>query len=158
MSKLFSIPEDPPDIRPALLSMSALMMILLPTLLLITTPQKLIGISLSMAGASTEIPQTPSGLVESLHIEVTSDGFLIEAKVRKTDVLSSSGDVERKTWLLNSWSECVDRLEQIKSLDPTRKRIQLSPLPTSSTKEVIHWMDTLQQDTLYPEVIIESTQ
>jgi len=158
MSKLFNNPQQEPDIRPALLSMSALMMILLPTLLLVTTPQKLVGISLSMAGATTDIPPTPPGILESLRIEVLADGFLIEASVRKTDVLASTGDVEQKTWSFTTWPESIAQLEKIKELDPSRKRIQIAPLPSSETKEVIHWMDSLQKETLFPEVIIESIQ
>lgn len=158
MKRLFSSGPTDPDIRPALLSMSALMMILLPTILLVTTPQKLIGISLSMAGTTTEIPPAPPGPIESLRLEVLPDGFLLEAKVRKTDVLASVGDTEVKTWTVKTWKEAIDQLESIKKLDPERKRILLHPDPKSTTKQVIHWMDTLQRGDLFSEVIIESVE
>ena len=158
MRKLFSAQPEEPDIRPAMLSMSALMMILLPTLLLVTTPQKLIGLPLSMAGTTTEIPPSPPGVIESLNVEVNPTSFVLQANVRKTDVLASAGDVETKTWSFTEWKELITQLESLKKLDPSRKRIQLQPHATSTTKQVIHWMDTLQRGDLFSEVIVESSQ
>ena len=111
-----------------------------------------------MAGTTTEIPPAPPGPIESLRLEVLSDGFLLEAKVRKTDVLASVGDTEVKTWSVRTWKEAIEQLESIKKLDPERKRILLHPDPKSTTKEVIHWMDTLQRGDLFSEVIIESVE
>ena len=158
MRKLFLSTATPPDIRPTMLAMSALMMILLPTLLLVTNPQKLVGISLSMAGSNAEIPPPPPGIVESLKISVEDNGFHLTADVRNTDVLSSRGDIERKTWLFTTWKECIDQLKKLKRLDPKGERIILVPEDSSPTKEVIHWMDTLKQDNLFPDVILQSGQ
>ena len=158
MRKVFSTQPEEPDIRPALLSMSALMMILLPTLLLVTTPQKLIGLSLSMAGTTTEIPPSPPGIIETLRLNVTPTSFVLQANVRTTDVLASAGDVESKTWTFGEWKELLIQLETLKKLDPSRNRILLRPHATSTTKQVIHWMDTLQRGNLFSEVIVESAE
>ena len=155
---LFSSVEEQPDVRPTFLAMSALMMILLPTLLLVTTPQKLVAIPLSIAGTSTKIPPPPNGIVERIRVEINAETFVIEARVRNTDVLAKSGDIETKTWTTNSWEDCLEQLAKLKQLDPQRQRIQIAPAATSPTHQVIYWMDTLQTDSLFPEVIVETSR
>ena len=144
------------DIRPAFFALAALMIILLPTLLMITNPQKIVGIPLSMARGSQEIPPTPPGIIEKIVIVVQDDDhFLLKASVRKTDVLASSGDVELKSWKKNSWNGVIEELQDLKKLDPDRKRIQLSPALKSSTQEIVQWMDHLQSPDLFPEVVLQ---
>ena len=134
------------------------MMILLPTLLLVTTPQKLVAIPLSIAGTTTKLPPTPNGVVEQLRVEVNNGTFLIEARVRNTDVLAKTGDVETKTWTEDTWEDCLRQLTQLKQLDPSRQRIQIAPDATSPTHQVVYWMDTLQSDSLFPQVIVETSR
>ena len=158
MRKLFSAPKQEIDIRPAFFALAALMMILLPTLLMITNPQKMIGIPLSMAGGSQDIPPTPPGAIEKIIVIVTEQGFVLQASVRKTDVLASSGDVELKTWNKKSWEEVLAELRKLKNLDPDRKRIQLSPALSSSTQQIVQWMDQLQTPDLFPEVVLQEKE
>lgn len=159
MRRIFSTPKQEADIRPAFFALSALMMILLPTLLMITNPQKMIGIPLSMAGGSQEIPPTPPSLIEKIVLIINDDqSFLLRAAVRKTDVLAGSGDVELKSWQKESWEEVILELKHLKKLDPERKRIQLSPSLSSSTQQIIRWMDQLQAPDLFPEVVLQEAE
>ena len=146
-----------PDIKPALMSLAALMMILLPTLLLITTPQKLTAKTLSISGDGQSIPQPTGGVVSSLILSATAEGYLLEAELRKTDVLASSDDIEHKSWIHQEWPEVLETLKQLKTLDPERKRIELRPQLSSTTQQVVGWMDSLQHADRFPEVVI-STQ
>ena len=159
MRRIFNKPKQEADIRPAFFALSALMMILLPTLLMITNPQKMIGIPLSIAGGSQDVPPTPPGVIEKIIVLVQEDSaFQIKAHVRKTDVLASSGDVEQKSWHKDSWDDVLTELQNLKRLDPERKRIQLSPALSSSTQEIVLWMDQLQSPDLFPEVILGEEQ
>lgn len=159
MKRIFSSPRQEADIRPAFFALSALMMILLPTLLMITNPQRMIGIPLSMAGGSQEVPPTPPGIIEKIVVIVQdNESFLVKASVRKTDVLAGSGDVELKTWQKDSWEQVLLELKNLKKLDPKRKRIQLSPSLNSSTQKIVLWMDQLQSPDLFPEVVLQEEE
>ena len=115
MRRIFSSPQVETDIRPAFFALAALMIILLPTLLMITNPQKMVGIPLSMASGSQDMPPTPPGIIEKIVIVVQDDDqFLLKASVRKTDVLASSGDVELKTWRKDSWEGVIKELQNLK--------------------------------------------
>ena len=158
MSRLFSSTTTEPDIRPSFFAMASLMMILLPTLLLITNPQKMVGIPISVAGSSQDVPPEPIGIIEKIVITVSASSFELKAIVQKTDVLASSGNSEQKTWQLQSWSALMVELKQLKKLDPNRTQIQIIPAPDSSTQEIISWMDQLQQPDFFPEVILGESQ
>lgn len=156
---LFQHQELIPDTRPAMLSMAALMMLLLPTLLLCLAPQKLTGLPLSVSGPSEALPPPPPGAVEKLLLQATPDGFTIQARVRRTDVLASAGDVETKNWTLTEADSLPSILRQIKSLDTTRKRITVIPTLETSTAQLVWWMDLCRKDSqgeLFPEVILQS--
>ena len=149
--------QQQPDIRPALMSLAALMMILLPTLLLITSPQKLTALTLSISTDGQQIPSSPNGVISALILTVKPGGYLLEASLRKTDVLASAADTEQKQWVLSEWSEVLSTLTRLKKLDPKRSRIELRPLASSQAQQVVRWMDSLQAKDRFPEVII-STQ
>ena len=148
--------KQQPDIRPALMSLAALMMILLPTLLLITSPQKLTALTLSISADGQQIPSSPNGVISSLVLTVTPGGYMLNASLRKTDVLASATDTEQKQWILSEWSEVLSTLTRLKELDPKRSRIELRPLPNSQAQQIVRWMDSLQAKDRFPEVIISA--
>jgi len=145
------------DRRPALLSMAALMILLLPTLLLITSTQKTTALPLAVAGNSADIPPAESGLIASLDVISTDRGYLVEAKLRKSDVLATESDVETKKWVVENDTELQDTLRQLKNRDNLRTRIRLKPLANAKTQTVIHLLDLLKGDRegeLFPETLI----
>ena len=159
--KLFSREDQAQDIRPMMLSMAALMLILIPILMLILNPEKLTSLPLSVAGAAQDIPPTPPGIVEGLLITENSNGFILTAQVRTSDVRSSIGDVEQKEWSFQSLNALQKQLRTLKNLDPSRSRIELSPASTSAVEDVILWMDLIRKDSegiLFDEILLISVQ
>ena len=159
MKKLFSKPNENPDLRPTFLSMAALMMLLLPTLLLAMSPQKLTGLPLSVPGPSEELPPMPSGPVERLTLELKSSETTLTAEIRSTDVRASAGDTETKQWSIHSAAELTPILRRLKSLDPERTRLRLVPASESTTADVVYWMDIVRNDSigeLYRNVVVDS--
>ena len=139
-----------------LFAMAALMLLLLPTLLLVLSPQKSTALALSVAGPG-DIPNLPPGPIESLLVETHTEGFTVTANIRTTDVLASQGDVEQQTWQIKDLSGLQQRLRALKKFDPQRKRIQIQPAAQTLTEDVVLWMDILRKDSegeLFPEIII----
>jgi hypothetical protein len=158
-ARLFSTPSEPPDIRPAMMSVAALMVLLLPALLMATSAQKLTGLALSVPGPAEQLPPEPSGVVEQLSVTRVPAGYQITAEVRSTDVLASAGDTERKDLLVADLPELQAQLSTLKGLDPKRARITLIPAPDTATEEVVRWMDAVRRSPegeLYPRVILET--
>lgn len=158
-ARLFTTPTEPPDIRPAMMAVAAMMVLLLPALLMATSAQKLTGLSLSVPGPSEQLPPEPTGIVERLSVTRVSAGYQITAEVRSTDVLAGAGDTERKDLLVASLSELQVQLATLKGLDPKRARITLVPAADTPTEEVVRWMDAVRrgpEGELYPRVILET--
>ena len=160
--RLFRAPTAVPDTRPAMLSVIALMVLLLPMTLMTSSAQKLAGLSLSVSGPSETLPPEPPGPVEALRVEVTEAGsYRITAAVRSTDVRATVGDTEAKTFEAADLTALRQVLAQIKGLDPARERITLAPAPTTRTARVVTLMDAVRagpDGPLYPSVILESPQ
>ena len=154
--------RSPPEVavvarRPALLSMAALMILLLPTLLLITSTQKTTALPLAVAGNVTDIPPASSGLIAGLDVIANDQGFRIEAKLRKSDVLATESDVEQKSWDVSNELELQETLRELKNIDALRTRIRLKPHSNADTQTVIHLLDLLKGDRqgeLFPETLI----
>ena len=145
------------DRRPALLSMAALMILLLPTLLLVTSTQKTTALPLSIAGNAKDIPPAISGIISSLDVIATEDGYRIEAKFKRTDMNASDADVEQKSWGINKENDLQKKLRELKNIDSLRTRIRLKPKPSADTQTVIHLLDLLKRDgegELFPETLI----
>lgn len=139
--------------------MAALMMLLLPTLLLAMAPQKLTGLPLSVPGPSEELPPLPPGPVESIEVQITSVGAILSAEIRATDVRATTGDTETKQWNLTRPQDVQPVLRGLKKLDPERTRLRLIPDPSSTTADVVYWMDIVRNDVdgeLYPNVVVDS--
>lgn len=154
--KLFHREPTSTSIWPVLFSMAALMLLLLPTLLLVMSPQKSTALSLSVAGLN-DIPRLPTGPVESLTVKATSPGFEVIAIIRNTDVLAKEGDTQSVGEKVTNLDELQKYLRHLKEMDPKRTRIQIQPAATTLTEDVVLWMDVLRKDKqgeLFPEIII----
>ena len=175
MKRSFGTDIETPDIRPTLLSLAALMLLLIPILLFIVNPQKTTSIPLSMSSASSIPPIAHSGPIENLQLFVdidntklnqqknTSIDYILglEVERRKSDVRASQGDTERKRWNFQTVSDCLQKLRDIKSMDPSRERITVIPSTKLQTQDIVYWMDLLRQDEqgmLFPSVILQSSQ
>ena len=161
MRRLFHSPQPASDMRPALLSVVALMVLLVPFLLLTTSTVKLTGLALGMPGPSEELPPEPPGAVERLTITRVAEGYRVSADVRTTDVLASVGDVEQKERLAADLPALQDALYAFKALDPKRERVTLVPSADTPADEVVRWMDAVRagpKGDLYPRVILEFGQ
>ena len=159
MRKLFSTPVESPDLRPTFLSMAALMMLLLPTLLLAMSPQKLTGLPLSVPGPSEELPPLPPGPIESLTLEFNDTEASLTAQIRSTDVRASTGDTETKQWQITKGIDIHPILRRLKDLDPERTRLRLIPSKESTTADVVYWMDIVRSDPkgeLFRNVVVDS--
>ncbi len=157
---MFTAPSAPADTRPAMMSIAAMMILLLPALLMATTAQKLTGLALSMPGPSEQLPPEPPGAVERLQVRRVTGGYLVAADVRNTDVLASAGDTEHKELLTADLVAMQAQLRFFKELDPDRERITLVPAPDTPTEEVVRWMDAVRagpDGALFPRVILETT-
>ncbi|MCP4810668.1 MAG: hypothetical protein GY913_18365 [Proteobacteria bacterium] len=151
--------------RPALLSVVALMFLLLPFLLLTTSVQKLVGLDLHVPPAASEIPPDPPGTVEDLRVRVQGKSIVVSAKVRKTDVGASAGDVEERIVEVPATAEGLDlaglqgALRVFKRLDPERAKVLLEPDDAVPGKDVVFLMDAVRADAdgeLFGEVALGS--
>lgn len=145
--------------RPALFSVVALMLLLLPFLLLTTSTQKLTGLALGLPGPSEELPPEPPGAVERLTVSRVPQGYAVVADVRNTDVLASTGDTERRELFAADLNALQETLASLKALDRKRDRITLVPAADTPADEVVRWMDAVKlgpSGELYPRVILEA--
>ncbi|MEC7948458.1 MAG: hypothetical protein VX265_12910 [Myxococcota bacterium] len=157
MRRLFSEASAAPDLRPALLSIVALMVLLLPLLLMTTSLQKRAGIALGVPGPDEELPPEVPGAVEDLRVERRATGYLVRAAVRKTDVVGTVGNTESKEVLADDLPGLQEVLGTFKGLDPGRDRITLVPAADTPTEEVVRWMDAVRAGPggeLFPKVIL----
>ena len=159
--RLFHTPPATADIRPALMSIVALMILLLPVLLMATSAQKLAGLPLSVPGPADLLPPPPPGPVESLRVQRQADGsgFVVTAEVRRTDVGSSAGDTEQTTLSVADLPALQGQLRALKEIDPERRRIRLQPSAGTPTEEVVRMMDAVRADArgeLFPNIVLET--
>ena len=147
------------DRRPALLSMAALMILLLPTLMMITSTQKTTALPLAVSGNALDVPPISPGLISSLEVTALESGYQLKAKIKKSDVLAGSNDVEEKNWIFNNEQELQDKLRELKDQDALRTRIRLKPHSSSNTQAVVQIIDFLKSDKqgeLFPETLLIS--
>lgn len=152
------------DARPALLSVVALMLLLLPFLLLTTSVQKLAGIDLRLAGSAADLPPEPPGAVENLSVWVDEDASLrVTAQVRRSDLGAGQGETEARSERIVPSGERLDLvtlqsvLRRYKELDPERTRATLIPADSLSNSQVVDLMDAMRRDgsgDLYPLVTL----
>ncbi|MCB9759636.1 MAG: biopolymer transporter ExbD [Alphaproteobacteria bacterium] len=139
------------------------MFLLLPFLLLTTSVARLIGLDLALPPAGTELPPEPPGVVESLEVEVAQRTLIVRAAVRRTDVVTSAGEVEAREQRLPPVADGLDlgglqgTLRQLKDIDPKRARLVLAPDDALPTRQLVLLMDAVRRDRqgeLYPDVAL----
>ncbi len=160
MRRLFSAPTEAHDLRPTVLSVAGLMLLLLPLTLLSTSLDKRTGLAIGLSGGQGD-RMMGEGPVEQLKVRRVSDGFLVEAAVRTTDVRASAGDVERRSVRVSDLTELQATLAQMKQIDPDRTEVTLVPAATSTTAQVVAWMDAARvgpTGDLFPKVVLEVSQ
>ena len=152
---LFHGPRETGDARSAFFALASLMMILLPTLLMVTNPQKMVAVPLSLSKPNGSFTSTHTGIVEKINILVTSEAFTVEMHVRKSDVLATTGNTEIKSWNLSNWKAVQNRLTEIQKVDPTQSKVSLRPSPNHNAQTVIGWIDSLQLSMGFESVVLE---
>lgn len=134
------------------------MLLLLPLALLCTSLERRAGIGLALTGSEASLPDD-GGPLEALRVERTPSGFTIIAEVRSSDVRAHAGDVEQQSFEAETLTELGKIAGRMKRLDPNHKRATLVPLPTSTTAQIVRWMDVLRgggNKPLFPEVVLET--
>lgn len=158
MRRLFSPPPATADVRPALLSITSLMMLLLPMLLMATSAQKLTGLALAVPGPTEQLPPELPGNVKQLVVQRVPGGYQVTATVSNTDAGSSDG-TEEKTFTEPTLAALQSRLRMFKELDPGRDRIRLVPAADTPTEEVVRWMGAVRagpDGALFPRVVMDA--
>lgn len=149
-----------------MLAMISLLLLLLPFLLLTSSPQKLAALGFRLPLAGEGLPALPPGPVEDLVVRVEADALLVQKQIRRTDLLAAVGDVDLQESTLSHTSGEFDiqglqaALRQVKALDPTRIRLTLQPRPETTTAQVIQLMDAVRKDRfgpLFQEVVLGAT-
>jgi hypothetical protein len=157
--RLFTSAVPGPDMRPALLSVVALMLLLLPMLLMTTSAERRAGLALGVPGPDDALEPDLPGPVENLRVERDPVGYLVVAHVRNTDVVGATGDTERKELRAANLGELQAALRAFKDLDPNRMKVTLVPASDTPTEEVVRWMDAVREGpdgVLFPSVILSS--
>ena len=152
---LFGHSRESGDARSAFFALASLMMILLPTLLMVTNPQKMVAVPLSLSKPNGTFTPTHTGIVEKINVSATDEGFVVEMHVRKSDVLASTGNTEIKSWTTKDWTAVRNRLVEIQKVDPKQSKISLRPSPTDDAQTVIQWLDSLQLSMGFDSVVLE---
>ena len=112
MRRLFAKRESQMDHTTAFFAMAALMMLLLPTLLLSTSTQKLSALPLSIAGSAEELPENTGTGIHKIVLSAQDSGFSLQAWVQTTDIRSQT--LEEKQWRIQNTNELHTALKQLK--------------------------------------------
>ncbi len=157
----------PPDLRPALLSVVALLFLLLPFLLLTTSIQKLTGLDLGLAASAGELQPLPPGRVEAVEIHLDSKRLLLRAAVRTLDVTASRGDVtwsEQRLPHLPTGPDLAGlqrALRSLRQLDPERQRALVVPADDVPTARLVALLDAAREsagEPLFPDLVLGGSE
>lgn len=140
MRRLFAPRAEAHDLRPTVLSVAGLMLLLLPLTLLSTSLDKRTGLPIGLSGGQGD-GLLGQGPVQQLLVRRDGAGFIVEAKVRTTDVRATAGDVEHRSIRAANLEALQVVLGRMKQLDPARDEITLVPEGRSTTAQVVRWMD-----------------
>ncbi len=158
MKRLYA-PSPAPDVRAALLSVwVGLLLLLLPFLLITTSPDKLTAIDLHLSGGGGA--PSPARVLESVEVRVEGADLEVRAAVRKTDVLAAAGDVEMRVVEIPGAEDpdfvaLQDTLARLRALDPAQTRIRVIPDDALSTADLVQVLDAVRargNDPLFPDV------
>ncbi len=120
------------------------MFLLLPMLLLTTSVQKLVGLSLTLP-SSGELPPELPGLLEEVEVHL-GEVIVVRAQVRRSDVVTSVGEVEQREVEVADLAELQATLRSLKALDPGHERILVVPRDDVPTQRVVSAMDAVRAD------------
>ena len=95
MSRLFTRTDEVHDLRPTVMSITGLMLLLLPLTLVSTSVDKRTSLPIGLSGGQGE-RMLGEGPLESLRVRRADGGFVIEAGVRTTDIRAAAGDTEQR--------------------------------------------------------------
>ena len=165
--RLRRAPPRESDPRPGLLSIISLLLLLLPFLLLTTSPQKLAALGFRLPPAGEGLPPLPKGVIEELWVQVNTEALVVNKTIRRSDVDAGQGEADLTQSRIEERNGTHDllslqkTLREIKQLDPSRQRIRLHPHPESTAAEVVDLMDAIRQDSageLFGQVVLAGSQ
>ena len=160
-------PLEESDPRPGLLSIISLLLLLLPFLLLTTSPQKLAALSFRLPPAGEGLPPLPKGTIEELWVQVEPGAVVIHKAVRRSDVDAGQGEADWTQSRITTIDGQPDlrsiqrSLREIKQLDPVRERIRLHPAAETTAAEVVTLMDAMRADAigeLFGQVVLAASK
>lgn len=150
------------DSRIALFAVVSLMLLLLPFLLLTTSPVRLTSIAFQLSG---DAGVSTARAIEDLAVSVNGKDIAVLAQVRKTDVRAQEGQAEARRWEVPAVDGGLDyrRLQevllQLHRIDPAATRIRLMPADDVPTEVVVALIDVARAangSPLFPDVILDS--
>ena len=156
MNRLFRRKTHPVDMRPSILSIVALMVLLVPTVLQTSTGTKTVAMGLDLSG--NEGVRTHDGPIKSIIVTVNTTGFRVDAVLKSTDVRSEH--VVEETRQHNDLSGLRQYLRNLKDIDETQTRLTLVPTPDNTTGQIVLWMDAIRKGPngeLFPHVTLGAT-
>jgi hypothetical protein len=155
---IFSTRTPPMDIRASVMATAALMLLLLPLALLCTSLERRAAIPLSLSGGEG-VKANSGGSIAELRIARTETGFAVTTLTNSTDIRALPGQHETRVLRAKDLSELHRIARQLKALDPSHTETTLIPSPTSTTSEVVRWMDVLRggpSDPLFPQIVLQT--
>ena len=90
MSRLFTSTEQTHDLRPTIMSVSGLMLLLLPLTLVSTSLDKRTSLPIGLSGGEGE-RMLGEGPLEKLRVQRSPEGFVVQASVRGVIVCHAHG-------------------------------------------------------------------
>ena len=128
MNRLFRRRKYAVDMRPSILSIVALMVMLVPTVLQTSTGTKTVAMGLDLAG--NQGVRTHDGPLASIVVTVNATGFRVDAVMKSTDVRSEH--MVEETRQIQDLNALRAYLKNLKDIDETQTRLTLIPTPDLS--------------------------
>jgi hypothetical protein len=156
-------PANPPDLSAALLSTVGLMLLLLPVLMVSSSPVRLTSSSLQLIDAGGATPPH-GGPLASIEVHADADALRIVALVQRADVRARPDEAERREVILPAVDSAPDlpglqrALRRFSTLDPSQRRIAVRPADTLDVTSWVQLMDSVRADPqgpLFPDVTVE---
>ena len=142
--------------------MASLLFLLLPFLLLTTSPQKLVGLHMQAQKTGVGVALT-TGEVEHISVLMSPNDLSILARLKRTDVRASAEELEERKIAVPSADSGLnlaglqERLRGLKALSPLQEKIHLQPQDDVLTQQLVVVMDALRKDAqgvLFPQVVL----
>jgi hypothetical protein len=139
------------------------MMLLLPVLLVTTSPHRLTATSLTLL-ASGGVRPPHRGPVAALEVIAASDAVIVQAEVRRADVRARTEETTTQRIEVPSQDAQLDleglqrALRRFADLDPSRSEITVRPDDDLPASQWVRVLDAVREDDvgpLFPDVAIE---